>query len=144
MIQLNKVERKKQSLRFKEKIRKFLLKRDRGNLISQRTAQIFSNFLKEVQLEVPCDFVRFGAIIQLNAPNMPRINSSENQSLVVSIAMDGIIVNQMQSVNSSCILSLAPSIRSCVRNSFIITRYVLETPQQFVTSSVIDAIYCCN
>ncbi|KAG4066582.1 hypothetical protein HA402_007218 [Bradysia odoriphaga] len=109
----------------KEKFRKFLLKRDSGNLISQKTAQIYANFLKEVQLEVPCDFVRFGAIIQLKAPDMPKIESIsstiEDQSLVVSIAVDGIKVNEIQRVNGNCILSLAPSIRPCVRNTFIIT-----------------------
>ncbi len=106
----------------KEKFRKFLLKRERGHLISQQTSQIFSHFLKEVQLEVPCDFIRFGAVIQLEAPDMPKIDSMEDQSLVVSIAMDGITVNQFQRISSSCILSLAPSLGSCVRNSFIITR----------------------
>lgn len=98
------------------------MKRDRGNLVSQKTAQIFSNFLKDVQLEVPCDFIRFGAVIQLEAPDMPKIKAMKDQPLVISIAMDGITVNQRPKVNSSCILSLAPSNRPCVRNTFIITR----------------------
>jgi len=78
--------------------------------------------LKEVRLDVPCDFIRFGARIQINAPDMPKIKSMEDEPLVVSISMDGIIVNQTQRVSSDCILSLAPSMRPCVRNTFIVMR----------------------
>lgn len=98
------------------------MKREKGNLISQKTAKIFANFLREVQLQVPCDFIRFGAIVQLEAPEMAKMSSMEDQSLVVSITVDGLTVNQIQNVNSNCILSLAPSIRPCVRNTFIVTR----------------------
>lgn len=51
-------------------ISQYKLKRDKGELISQKFQQIFCNLLKEVELERPGSFIKFGAIVQVIAPDL--------------------------------------------------------------------------
>lgn len=51
-------------------IRQYNLKREKGELISQKLQKIFCNLLKEIELERPGLYIKFGAVVQVIAPDL--------------------------------------------------------------------------
>lgn len=93
-------------------------------MLIQKTQKLFLNFLKEVQLEAPCQHIRFGAIIQLIAPDMPCSPNFAELPMAVSMTINANAINSLQSINEQCDVTLGPVLKSCIRNAFIIKRYI--------------------
>ena len=91
----------------------------------QKSQRMLLAFLKDVELEAPCSNLRFGAKIQLMAPEVPRIQDMKDYPLVLSLSTDASSILIDQSVSDKCSLSVSASVRPCVRNTFIIKRHVL-------------------
>lgn len=51
-------------------IRQYNLKREKGELITQKLQKVFCNLLKEVELDRPGLYVKFGAVVQILAPDL--------------------------------------------------------------------------
>lgn len=103
-----------------ENIRKFLEKRDNGTLLIQQTRRLFSNLLKEIEIEAPCHFIRFGAKIQVIATDLPNCFDYPNGSMALSIVVSEKTIHLSQQISEKSDVTVAPSIKPCARNTFII------------------------
>lgn len=91
----------------------------------QKVQKLFSIMLREIEIEAPKTYLRFGAVIQLIAPEMPRCLDIPDAEMALSIAVDGNVIRHSQEVSEKCFLTLAPSVHPCVRNTFMIMRFVI-------------------
>ncbi|XP_060804762.1 cilia- and flagella-associated protein 161 [Amyelois transitella] len=108
----------------------FLRKRDRHELLLQRSRTLFSNLLKERPLEISGMFVLFGYNVQLVASDMPVFFSSTAKSVTASgspqygLALSSLVsarqVDYMQNINDGCLMTLSPITTPCCRNTFVI------------------------
>jgi hypothetical protein len=116
-----------------------LKKRERGELLIQKTARLFENFLAPVQQPmVEKTFLAFDQIIQLIACDMPTIHSTIPSSssssslaqvpatvpahLTLSVVVNEPFINSCQEIDQHCELSCASLSKLIARNSFIIRR----------------------
>ncbi|XP_021942340.1 cilia- and flagella-associated protein 161-like isoform X2 [Zootermopsis nevadensis] len=107
---------------FQEKIKSFLEMRDRGELLVQKARKLFCNLLKEVALAVPSEYVKFGDVVQLVAPDMPRkCRGTEGE---LGVALSGLVgekeVDSIQHYVEGSVMSGSSHLTPCVRNSFVI------------------------
>ncbi|XP_037823448.1 cilia- and flagella-associated protein 161 [Lucilia sericata] len=102
-----------------DKLRVFKDLRDRGELLVEKTRRLFDNFHKEIVLEAPKENVRFGAVVQLMPYNM-QICEYDNSDVhpALSVVINERVVRRSQNINDECELTIAPSVKPCVRNSF--------------------------
>lgn len=102
-----------------DKLRIFKDLRDSGELLVEKTSKLFNNFHKEIVLEAPKDTIRFGAVVQLS-PHKMKICRDDNKEVqaALSVVINELVVRHSQKVDESCELTIAPSVRPCVRNSF--------------------------
>lgn len=107
-----------QLLCLQEKLQEFLGKRERGELLSQKTTKVVEHLLAPVQLTAPKTYVEFDAAIQLIACKMP--NSISTLPLALSIAVNEPQLNTFQEIDRHCTVTCAPTSRPCTRNTFII------------------------
>lgn len=103
-----------------ENIRKFLEKRDNGTLLIQQTRRLFSNLLKELEIEAPCHYIRFGAKIQVIATDLPQCFGYPNGAMALSIVVSEKTIHLSQKISDKSDVTVAPSIKPCARNIFII------------------------
>ena len=102
-----------------DKIRVFKNLRDHGELLVEKTRQLFDNFHKEIILEAPKEDIRFGAVVQLMPCNLRVCEyNSPGVHPVLSVVINENVVRHSQKINDNCELTVAPSMKSCVRNSF--------------------------
>ncbi|XP_013117810.2 cilia- and flagella-associated protein 161 [Stomoxys calcitrans] len=103
-----------------EKLQTFLSLRERGELMVEKTRRLYENFHKEIQLSTPRDTISFGDIVQLLPVHMQICNNSRNakNSPALSVSINERVVRRSQQMNEECDLTLAPSVRPCIRNSF--------------------------
>lgn len=99
-----------------------MAKRDRNELLIQQTRKIFKIFLKEIALEAPFPYIRFGARIQVCAVDMPRSRFNPDVPMVISLSLDSVNVRTEQTFNEQCDVVLGPAIHSYARNVFVIQR----------------------
>ena len=95
-------------------------KRERGELLSQKTTKVVEHLLAPVQLSAPKTYVEFDAAIQLIASEMPNCHQSSTLPLALSIAVNEPQLNSFQEIDRHCTVTCAPSQRPCTRNTFII------------------------
>ncbi|XP_017124399.1 cilia- and flagella-associated protein 161 [Drosophila elegans] len=102
-----------------DKIVNFKKQRDRGELLVEKARTLYDNFHKEVVLAAPKQTIIFGAVVQLMPISM-NISDMDTTDLnaALSVVINEKMVRKSQSINEDCELSVAPSKRSCVRNSF--------------------------
>lgn len=100
-----------------------MTKRENGQLFIQKLKKLFSHLLKDIQLEPPCSYIRFGAIVQLVAPYMPRTKDL-GAEMCISIVVDANDISICQQITEKSYLSLASNDKPCARNSFVIIRSV--------------------
>ncbi|KAM3967640.1 cilia- and flagella-associated protein 161 [Aphomia sociella] len=102
----------------------FLRKRDRRELLLQRSRTLFSNLLKERPLAISGNFVRFGFNVQLVASDIPAKSKSENGKIQYGLALSCLVnerqVDYMQNISDGCLMTLSPITTPCCRNTFVI------------------------
>nr|CAD7397802.1 unnamed protein product [Timema cristinae] len=107
-----------------EKLRLFLKRRERGELLVQKARKLFCNLLKEVSLALPGEYVKFGSVVQMVAPDVPASRGGESGKLGMVLA--GLVgekeVDCIQHFVHGCVLSASPLLTPCVRNAFIVHR----------------------
>ncbi|XP_030387502.1 cilia- and flagella-associated protein 161-like [Scaptodrosophila lebanonensis] len=118
----------------------FKRQRDRGELLVEKARALFDNFHKEVVLNAPKKHLSFGAVVQIMPiyVNLCDVDTSD-MNPALSVIINEQVVRSSQSINEECELTVAPSDRSCVRNSFRIvsgdstdrTNEVLKYGQHF-------------
>ncbi|XP_075166426.1 cilia- and flagella-associated protein 161 [Haematobia irritans] len=103
-----------------EKIQNFIKLRESGELMVEKTRRLFENFHKEITLEAPKETIRFGGIVQLMPVHMRICNApkSAQSHLALSVTINERVVRRSQKINDECDLTIAPSVKPCVRNSF--------------------------
>jgi len=97
----------------------FKKQRDRGELLVEKARTLYDNFHKEVVLAAPKQTIIFGAIVQL-MPIYMNISDMDTSDLnaALSVVINEKVVRKSQSISKDCELTVAPSKRPCVRNSF--------------------------
>lgn len=100
-------------------------KRERGELLIQKTARLFEKFLAPVQQTMAeRTYVAFDQIFQLIACDMPTIHSATAplEPLTLSAVVNEPHINTCQEIDQHCGLTCAPSSKLIARNSFVIRR----------------------
>ncbi|XP_026320151.1 cilia- and flagella-associated protein 161 isoform X1 [Hyposmocoma kahamanoa] len=100
----------------------FLRKRDRKELLLQKSRTLFSNLLMERPLAISGMFVLFGYNVQVVALDMPatETNGKKQYGLALSGLVTARQVDYMQNINDGCLMTLSPIITPCCRNTFVI------------------------
>lgn len=115
-----------------ENLREFLEKRERGELLVQKTARLHSNFLAPTQLSSSTTsvYVSFDQAIQLIAVDMPKIHSnfsSHTTPIALSVVVNEPHINRCQEIDEHCEMSCAHTLRPTARNTFIIRRSTMAS-----------------
>ncbi|KAH8355103.1 hypothetical protein KR093_005481 [Drosophila rubida] len=102
-----------------DKMSSFRKMRDRGELLVEKARTLFDNFQREVQLAAPKHDIMIGAVIQL-MPVYMNILDMDTSELhpALSVVINEHAIRSSQTINEDCELTVAPSERPCVRNSF--------------------------
>uniref|UniRef100_A0A8B9RSP3 Cilia and flagella associated protein 161 n=1 Tax=Accipiter nisus TaxID=211598 RepID=A0A8B9RSP3_9AVES len=107
-----------------DRLRDFMRKRERGELLIQKVNKLQDNLLKKIQLTVSKDgFVHFGDTVMLLNPDNK--SSVENYpgvcgSLTLAINLDEISMYSAKSLPAPCGVSAVKSVDPVGRNSFCI------------------------
>lgn len=94
-------------------------RKKRGDLLSQKSSQLFANLLANVQLTPPETYIKFDDIIQIWSSEKPSFCEAP---LALSLVVNEANINRCQEIDESSYVTCAPSIKSVVRNSFFIRR----------------------
>ncbi|KAL7048039.1 hypothetical protein ACKWTF_003193 [Chironomus riparius] len=139
------LQKQHNSKREEEELSEFVKKREKGELLIQKTARLYENFLAPIQQQpmVQKTFIAFDQIVQLIACEMPTMNP-QNEPLALSVVANEPNINECQEIDQQCGLSCAPSPQLITRNAFVI-RHPINQQQQsqhdaFFRSSVAN----CN
>ncbi|XP_049878364.1 cilia- and flagella-associated protein 161 [Pectinophora gossypiella] len=103
----------------------FLRKRDRRELLLQRSRTLFSNLLMERPLAISGNFVLYGYNVQVVASDMPvakkKVEGHKQQyGLALSSVVSARQVDFLQNINDGCLMTLSPITTPCCRNTFVI------------------------
>ncbi|KAJ8723784.1 hypothetical protein PYW07_007764 [Mythimna separata] len=102
----------------------FLRKRERRELLLQKSRTLFSNLLKEKSLAISGKFVLYGYNVQVVASDIPAkpkvAGAMQKNGLAMSILVRERQVDYMQNISDGCLMTLSPILTPCCRNSFII------------------------
>ncbi|XP_072943329.1 cilia- and flagella-associated protein 161-like [Epargyreus clarus] len=102
----------------------FLRKRDRRELLLQRSRTLFSNLLKERPLAISGTFVLFGYNVQVVASDMPGKGKTADGKSKYGLALSSLVserqVDFMQNISDGCLMTLSPITTPCCRNTFVI------------------------
>ncbi|KAJ8723814.1 hypothetical protein PYW07_007794 [Mythimna separata] len=102
----------------------FLRKRERRELLLQKSRTLFSNLLKEEPLLISGTYVLYGFNVQVVASDMPAkpkvAGPKQKYGLAMSILVRERQVDYMQNINDGCLMTLSPILTPCCRNSFLI------------------------
>jgi hypothetical protein len=114
-----------------------LKKRERGELLIQKTARLFEKFLAPIQQTlVEKTYVAFDQTFQLIACDMPTSHSSE--PLTLSVVVNEPHINSCPDIDQNCGLSCASSPSSSsllARNAFIIRRPIMRSCNATTTTT---------
>ncbi|KAH9637648.1 hypothetical protein HF086_009316 [Spodoptera exigua] len=102
----------------------FLRKRDRRELLLQRSRTLFSNLLRERPMAISGTNVLYGFNVQVVASDMPAspkmVGGKQNYGLAMSILVMDRQVDYMQNITDGCLMTLSPITTPCCRNTFVI------------------------
>lgn len=115
------------SKRQEEELLEFAKKREKGELLIQKTARLYGNFLAPIQQQpmVENTFIAFDQIVRLIACEMPSMHSS-NDPLALSVVANEPHIIECQDIDQYCGLSCAPSSQLIARNAFVIRRPITQ------------------
>lgn len=107
----------------------FARKREKGELLIQKTARLSENFLARIQEQpmVEKTFIAFDQIVQLVACEMPNLAGSD-EPLALSVVANESHILETQEIDQHCDLSCAPSSQLIARNAFVIRRPINQQP----------------
>lgn len=106
-----------------DKLNHFIKLRESGELLVEKTRHLFQNFHKEIILEAPKDTISFGGIVQLMPCEMHICEYFKTDvHPALSVIINERVVRRSQRMNDECELTIAPSVKPCIRNSFRIVR----------------------
>lgn len=110
----------------KKKSENFSNRMSSNDSVVQKTESMFEYYLGKVPLQAPCDYIQYGSVIQLVAPDFPNPSHDKYVGLqmAVSTHLDANNIRRIQKLSSECLLSVAPSIRPCRRNTFVVRKWV--------------------
>ncbi|NXJ50691.1 CF161 protein, partial [Spizaetus tyrannus] len=107
-----------------DRLRDFMHKRERGELLIQKINKLQDNLLKKIQLSVSKDgFVHFGdTVMILNPDNKSSVENYPGvcDSLTLAINLDEISMYSAKSLQAPCGVSAVKSVDPVGRNSFCI------------------------
>ncbi|KFW08174.1 Uncharacterized protein C15orf26, partial [Eurypyga helias] len=107
-----------------DRLRDFMIKRERGELLTQKISRLQDNLLKKKELSVSQDgFVHFGdTVMLLNPDNRSSVERFPGVcgSLALAINLDGIPVYLAKSLQAPCGVSAVESLDPEGRNAFCI------------------------
>ncbi|XP_068626473.1 uncharacterized protein, partial [Battus philenor] len=102
----------------------FLRKRDRHELLLQRSRTLFSNLLKERPLAISGIHVLFGYNVQIVATDMEVKGLSKGGKPHYGLALSSLVrerqVDYTQNICDGCLMTLSPITTPCCRNTFVI------------------------
>ncbi|XP_028039541.1 cilia- and flagella-associated protein 161 [Bombyx mandarina] len=102
----------------------FLRKRERKELLLQRSRTLFSNLLKERPLAISGTFVLYGFNVQVVASDMLVKTKSATGKPQYGLALSSLVserqVDCLQNINDGCLMTLSPITTPCCRNTFVI------------------------
>ncbi|PZC79126.1 cilia- and flagella-associated protein 161 isoform X1 [Helicoverpa armigera] len=102
----------------------FLRKRDRRELLLQRSRTLFSNLLRERPLAISGTYVQYGFNVQVVASDMPAkakmANGKQQYGLAMSILVRERQVDYVQNICDGCLMTMSPIVTPCCRNTFVI------------------------
>ncbi|KAF9816227.1 hypothetical protein SFRURICE_003778 [Spodoptera frugiperda] len=101
----------------------FLRKRDRRELLLQRSRTLFSNLLSERPLAISGTHVLYGFNVQVVASDMAgssKMSGKQKSGLAMSILVMDRQVDYMQNIADGCLMTLSPITTPCCRNTFVI------------------------
>ncbi|XP_017081829.1 cilia- and flagella-associated protein 161 [Drosophila eugracilis] len=95
-------------------------RRESGNLLLDRTRAVYDRFYQETTLGPPQDVLAFGVVVQLRPV---RINVCRQQAIDQNLVLSVVITQEAlhrncHTINEMCDLTVAPSPRPSLRNSF--------------------------
>ncbi|KFQ36245.1 Uncharacterized protein C15orf26, partial [Mesitornis unicolor] len=107
-----------------ERLRDFMHKRERGELLIQKIDKLQDNLLKKIKLSVTKDgFVHFGdTVMLLNPDNKSSVenNPGECSRLTLAVNLDDISIHSAISLQAPCGVSATKSVEPMARNTFCI------------------------
>ncbi|XP_013177439.1 PREDICTED: uncharacterized protein C15orf26-like [Papilio xuthus] len=102
----------------------FLRKRDRHELLLQRSRTLFSNLLKERPLAISGTYVLYGFNVQVVATDMPVKGQTKGSKPRYGLALSSLVrerqVDYVQNICDGCLMTLSPITTPCCRNTFVI------------------------
>ncbi|XP_026470610.1 cilia- and flagella-associated protein 161-like [Ctenocephalides felis] len=105
-----------------EQLKLFLRKRERNELLVQRSRALFCNILKQIELTCNEKGLKYGDVVQIVAPDMPNsVSCKDGNGLALSGLVNEREVDYVLKLANGCQLTMSPCLVPCVRNSFIIT-----------------------
>ncbi|XP_031564517.1 cilia- and flagella-associated protein 161-like [Actinia tenebrosa] len=118
-----------------DKLKDFLDKKERGELLIQKASNLLGNILKKVDLSISHDgFLHFGDVVCLYNPA---------HQVLLSANMSEAKMQDAKCLSGPCELSASKSLQPCVRNTFIILSpdanqegQVLRYGQPFILSTL--------
>ncbi|XP_039271864.2 cilia- and flagella-associated protein 161-like [Styela clava] len=109
-------------------LKDFLDRREKGELLIQKTHNLMQNILKKMDPTVTTDgFVHFGDIVMLinpgqeNTPRSLQLIEPPRQPSALSINMDEYKMHTAKQVEGPCAVSCSTLFDPCARNLFVIT-----------------------
>lgn len=111
-----------QKKRQQEELSNFAKRRENGELLIQKTARLYDNFLAPIQEQRMAEklFIAVGQTIQLIACDM----AETSEPLTLSVVVNEPYINRCHEIDEHCGLSCAPSTRAIARNSFVVRRAI--------------------
>ncbi|XP_026712259.1 cilia- and flagella-associated protein 161 isoform X2 [Athene cunicularia] len=107
-----------------DRIRDFMRKKERGELLTQKINKLQDKLLKKIHLSVSKDgFVHFGdTVILLNPPNKSPVENYPGAcgSLTLAVDLDEISIYSVESLQVPCGVSAVKSVDPTGRNTFCI------------------------
>ncbi|XP_054756622.1 cilia- and flagella-associated protein 161-like [Lytechinus pictus] len=108
-------------------VKDFLDKKDKGELLIQKAAQLKSTILKPCELSVSVDgYVHYGdTVVIMNLADADQVRTQPGveprQDNVLSVAMSESKIHESMKFEGTCNASASRLIDPCVRNTFVIT-----------------------
>ncbi|XP_050538196.1 cilia- and flagella-associated protein 161-like isoform X1 [Daktulosphaira vitifoliae] len=97
-----------------EIVRSFLEKKDKGELLIQKTRKMYASLLKPMTLSSSNEYIKYGEFTQLICPNILKVCKS---GVSLSCSVGGTALDE-QELGLRFLLTGSPFIEPCVRNCF--------------------------
>ncbi|KAL4113131.1 hypothetical protein QTP88_016814 [Uroleucon formosanum] len=101
-----------------EKIKSYLAKRDRGELLVQKSQRMYASLLRPVVLNSTSEFLMYGEDVQLVCPDVRFPSWCDGSGGVALSCSSNDHNSELDGLGPGCIMTASPLTESCVRNCF--------------------------